>query len=580
MFQFLSYSKFRKLIGDLTTLIRWSCFFLLYKIRVRAMAKRAEHGSGHPDFLAYTHFIAEHSSYANMPDAYLDTGEIQWETPSNRTSGKYKDSHQKRRQWWHRKALEIGIDPNQGGDWLGRTAKRIHPTKEKPCKVCGRLLDIRFVYPQKTFLDRIRKLPYIDDTFPLDGLEHVRDLVTRLVEQFGDPVFDDLPSLFKNSYVQIPVLEENLDAWLNWILKELVPAEPKAILGPGAMANPPDRFDGFHSYNRCCRAKSDKGRSKENLQSYTTDRRVFEYWVDGDWVAADRLMGQVRSNPALKAQPCRRGHAGPCDADHIGPISLGFAHRPIFQFLCSACNGAKNNRMFLSDVELLRQAETTGQVVCSWYSQDLWDLRKNDVYSEETAIRLSKLLRDNRHTVMYLLKNIADRGHYAFLSMFLGLSYADYNVSFENLRAENYLTGYDAVNRSPRVTRYAIEQKARRVRVAFSSLVDYAKKEGRNAFVVQTPAILEELSQTIEILDKVPGNIHQLNQELTAILIAEIPSEENLRLIVTSLPKVDSKPEAYKLARERLRRVISLVAQELSSMWNADRYVRAVADED
>ncbi|WP_250551869.1 hypothetical protein, partial [Escherichia coli] len=30
--------------------------------------------------------------------------------------------------------------------------------------------------------------------------------------------------------------------------------------------------------------------------SYVTDRRVFEYWVDGDWVAADRLMGQVRTN--------------------------------------------------------------------------------------------------------------------------------------------------------------------------------------------------------------------------------------------------------------------------------------------
>ncbi|HFL9475791.1 TPA: Alw26I/Eco31I/Esp3I family type II restriction endonuclease, partial [Escherichia coli] len=62
------------------------------------------------------------------------------------------------------------------------------------------------------------------------------------------------------------------------------------------MANPPDRFDGFHSFNRCCRSIADKGRTKENLKSYVTDRRVFEYWVDGDWVAADRLMGQVRTN--------------------------------------------------------------------------------------------------------------------------------------------------------------------------------------------------------------------------------------------------------------------------------------------
>ena len=43
------------------------------------------------------------------------------------------------------------------------------------------------------------------------------------------------------------------------------------VLGPGAMSNFPDRFDGFHSYNRCCRSTEDTGRSVENLKSYTKD---------------------------------------------------------------------------------------------------------------------------------------------------------------------------------------------------------------------------------------------------------------------------------------------------------------------
>lgn len=51
-------------------------------------------------------------------------------------------------------------------------------------------------------------------------------------------------------------------------------------LGPGAMSNFPDRFDGFHTYNRCCRSKEDSGRSAENLKTYTKDRRAYEMWSE------------------------------------------------------------------------------------------------------------------------------------------------------------------------------------------------------------------------------------------------------------------------------------------------------------
>jgi Alw26I/Eco31I/Esp3I family type II restriction endonuclease len=387
------------------------------------MGKKADYGRGHPAFLQYVEDIVNHPSYRGMPDLRTDDGGVQWEAPSNRTGGKFKDTHHKRREWWRGKAVELGIE--QTGHWISQVAKALHPTKKKPCKKCGKVMDIRYAYPTQMLIGRIKKLDYVDKSFPLDPLEHISDLLTRMAEKFGDQVFRDLPQVLKANGVHFPKLPPTLDAWLQWVDTVYIPSEPRGVLSPGVMSNAPDRLDGFHSFNLCCRGSADTGRHKENLQSYTTDRRVFEYWVDGNWVAADHLMGKIRSDKGLKAEACRHGHPGPCNADHIGPISLGFAHRPEFQFLCNTCNSAKNNRMSQGDVNLLIAAEGRGEVVTSWSCKQLWDLCKGLVKSEESAKRLSKLLRDNRHTVMYMLEEIARAGHYTFLSTYLGLHHAD-----------------------------------------------------------------------------------------------------------------------------------------------------------
>ena len=237
------------------------------------------------------------------------------------------------------------------------------------------------------------------------------------------------------------------------------------------MSNAPDRLDGFHSFNRCCRGTADTGRLKPNMNTYVTDRRVFEYWASGDWVAADRLMGLVRRD--LGAEECRHGHPGPCHADHIGPISLGFVHRPKFQMLCGACNSAKNNRMYLSDVELLRTDESLGQAVISWHSRQLWDNLKNNISSDEEARRLSKILRDNRHSLMHALQRLSGLGHFYFLATLLELDRADHNVSFDDLAIIDHLTQFSRITHSARTTKYATEQKARRCRIAFAALGTY-----------------------------------------------------------------------------------------------------------
>jgi hypothetical protein len=60
--------------------------------------------------------------------------------------------------------------------------------------------------------------------------------------------------------------------------------------------------------------------------------------------------------------------------------------------------------MSLREVVHLRKVEAAGETVISWHSKALWDLRKNDVLDEETALRLSKILRDNRHTLMGVVR--------------------------------------------------------------------------------------------------------------------------------------------------------------------------------
>lgn len=521
-------------------------------------------------------FIVAHPVYEGMPDAFSAPGRIQWEAPSNRPSGRFKQTHGRRLQWWARKAGELGISTSSA-KWISRVAKQIHPTKKKPCKICGRVLELRYVYPGPKFLARVKKLPFVTDDFKVDRLEPVTALVSRLVENYGGKALKALPRLFSATKVPLPApLPTDLDDWLQWIDQVFVAAEPR-LLSPGAMSNAPDRFDGFHSDNLCCRSKSDKGRHKQNLRSYVTDRRTFEHWADGDWVAADRLMGHVRST--FHEERCRHGHPGPCSADHIGPISLGFTHRPRFQLLCRPCNSAKNNRMYLSDVTLLKADEQNGQRVISWHSQALWDACKSRVSSDEEARRLSKLLRDNRHCLMNSLWEIAKSGALAFLATLLELQRADGDIDFVNLRIEDHLTVFDRVQRTARTTKYAATQKARRCRVAFTELFEYFEKDNRNAFVIRTATSDRFLAAAIAKLQEVSRITARIDQAIAQALSSDpIEADAAFRKLLAELEKLrlDQFSEAFQLLRAHM----DAVASELASRWNDDRYVRHLGDGD
>ena len=167
--------------------------------------------------------------------------------------------------------------------------------------------------------------------------------------------------------------------------------------------------------------------------------------------------------------------------------------------------------MMLSDVHHLIAAEEGGKKVISWYARATWDLRKHSVGDTETALRISKLLRDNRHTALLLLLKVSEEGHHAFLSTYLELGFAEFDVEFVGLRVEDHLTKYDQISHTKRQSKYVVEQKARRLRVAFESIRDYGLKENRNEFRVSSAEIESRVQAAITAPDNSTPEIRLLN---------------------------------------------------------------------
>ena len=533
-------------------------------------------------FLQYEEEIVNDPVYAGMPDLRHDDGTIQWEAPSNRGSGVFQFSHDKRYQWWINKASEVGINTSED-KWISKVAKKIHPTNLHPCKVCGRIMDIRYCYLSANFMKRVKKLPFYDEQVDMDEITHITDFIASFTDTYGDKAYDALPELLKCSQVKsIPTLPHDLSSWTDWINSEYIPKEP-SMLGPGAMSNAPDRLDGFHTYDRCCRPTADKGRSKENLASYSTDRRAFENWSDGNWIQANKLMGYINSNSELKKQQCANHSTGsfhprPCSADHIGPISLGFSHRPEFQLLCKPCNSAKNNRMYYSDVQHLISVEEGGSTVTTWYAAPIWQRCKQKVYDKESALKLSRIMRDNRNIAMMLLADFVKHDEFLFLLTLLNLNYADYDYEIDptTLNVNNQIVTVEFISK-PSTLRYVNIQKIRKIRVAFSSLIDYANKENRNGFMYTNDEIEHLKQQAFSTLSSVNTFLSNKNKDLKSAISNEATTDTDLEIFLQNIDYTEllDVPQ-FKEVKNLLVKIMSIVADTLSSKWDDSRYSRDI----
>ena len=435
-------------------------------------------------------------------------------------------------------------------------------------------------------MKRVRKLPFFDDAVEMEEITHILDFIASFVDTYGDSAYEAIPGLLKCTQVKdIPALPHDLDAWTSWIENNYIPKEP-SMLSPGAMSNAPDRLDGFHTFNRCCRSTADKGRSKENLASYTTDRRAFENWSDGNWIMANKLMGYINSNPDMKKEHCANEsncghHPRPCSADHIGPISLGFCHRPEFQFLCKPCNSAKNNRMYYSDVCHLIEAENNGETVATWYANPIWQKCKNKVTDKESALRLSRVMRDNRNVAMMLLADFIDQKEYLFLFTLLNLEYADYEYDIipSSTCIVNQIVTVGFAKKTSTL-RYVNIQKTRKIRVAFSSLSEYSHKENRNGFTY-TNAMIEALKKRAFLeLSKVSADLMEKNRTLTSILSVDEVLDTEIEAFLSSINYAALKQtKEYFEAKKLLIQIMDEVSSALSSNWDDPRYSREIIDE-
>jgi len=452
----------------------------------------------HPEFRKYMKFIVKHPNYKGMPEPTKDDGTIKWVISGNSELGK------RRARWWDDKVKEMGL--NSRAD----VARSIHPKELnglKPCQICGEKLNINYIYPNKNTLKRVETVT----KFKFESYkEDIIKIFDVLEEKYKESVFDifkqifDIPENVKNSKIE----------FVSYILENC-----KTKLSPGVMSNPPDRFDGFHTYNACHRGIEDTGRHKSNLARYSQDRRAYENWAEGNWNFSNRLMGEFqRFTEEVICPRCSQKRR--MTADHIGPISLGFTHRPKFNPLCKSCNSGKNNRITLEDVKILITDEKSGDKVISWHSKYIWNKLKNRINSDNDALNLSKAMRFNLHNVLSLLSIIKERGHIDFLKQRLKPEYSFFDYKFENfhpLRLNELKiikTPLDSKNKQKNAERY--------VRISLDSLDDYKQKDNRRVKDSEVKEIKNEIIVLLELLKQ--NNKEEAYQKLLKVI--ELLSDE------------------------------------------------------
>lgn len=414
-----------------------------------------EEKTWHPKFLKYMDMIIGHPNYKGLAIAKKPDGSYTWLAPAESEIGK------SRIEWAKNKAKQFNIP--EGAGMYADVMLEVHPTKKKVCQICGREMSLYYHYPNVNFLKGLNSR--FESSYT--NCDHIAEIWDDLVSN-GFDEYDIAEYLITKGSLDLDPVTAKKDA----IICELELAcrkGNKMCLGPGAMSNFPDRFDGFHSYNRCCRSMQDKGRSSENMKSYTRDRRAYEYWSDGNIQAANKFMGSQFFKGA--------------SADHIGPISLGFVHDPRYlQKMQGGDNSSKRDRLLLEDIEKIIETEARTNVYpMSWYSKDIWEyIRRNYANNKsKIGVEYRNALKQNMADFMYVLfvvlERCHDKGKRILCDAFLKpkYKYFDYDYEFNELG--------EITKQTPRhFTGRSSEELERYKRVAINAVYDYQDKTNRN----------------------------------------------------------------------------------------------------
>lgn len=414
----------------------------------------------HENFNNYVEMIVAHPNYKGLYYDRDKNGKVNWVVTGKSVKG------QKRQAWWDKKCKELGV-PIQKGCYA-KVARMIHPTGMHVCQCCGEKRSIFYEYPT---LATLKKL---NDEFGLE-LSQTDYTIREFVRTFCKTKLQ----LNKISRLLRIPMANSVKELISIIESELINKE-STLFSPGAMCNPPDRFNGFHSYALCCRKTKDKGRHDDNMKTYTQDRRAYEEWSDGNYNLANRLMGEFHKQPPMNCPICHRLEK--MTADHIGPISLGFCHSTHFAPMCSNCNSSKNNRFTYSDVKKLIEFESKGETVISWHSKYIWDKLKNQISNDIEAKKASSIMVKCHQNILYLFSLIYNATGKDFLSRYLHPEYSLYDYRFENFHLSNLSdmkiieNELDSKNKRKNQERY--------IRIAFESIEDFGNKDNRKVSYV------------------------------------------------------------------------------------------------
>jgi Alw26I/Eco31I/Esp3I family type II restriction endonuclease len=434
------------------------------------MAKEKQEKTWHPNFKEYMEFIVSHENYRGLKFNRKKNGEIAWIATKKSKVG------QERIKWAEEKARELGIPIEPGV--FAKVMLEIHPLKKKPCQICGTTLSLYYVYPSVALLNALKK----EFEMQFGALQSIFEIADILLESGKSET--QIKSFFINKFG----LQQNcMNLSIKKILEkceELCRNGTSNMLGPGAMSNFPDRFDGFHTYNRCCRSKHDTGRTAENLRTYNKDRRAYELWSDGNLHAANLFM---KSDYFIGSS-----------ADHIGPISLGFKHDPLLlQKMPKGDNSSKRDRLLYEDIEKIVkiEEENKGFTAMSWFSEEIWNYIRTAYTSNKDKIEEYRIaLKQNVSNFMKILweikKQCKNNGEYFLIKYLLEpkLEYFKYDYKFDE-NGKIYET-------TPRyITDATRKEKDRFIRIAFESVDEYHNKKNRNMKASLDKMDIERLNQ-------------------------------------------------------------------------------------
>ncbi len=447
------------------------------------------------EFLEYEDFIASHPNYKGLPIEKGNGGKWNWVTTKQTEIGR------QRIEWAKQKGCELGVDETSDG-FYAKVMLEIHPTKEKPCQICGKTMSLYYLYPNANLEKAIKN----EFKYEVGRYESIRDVCKNLKSKGADE-----KSLI-NFLAKKCGLEDEYDDLETLIChcEMRCRAGDSKMLGPGSMSNFPDRYDGFHTYNRCCRAKEDTGRHADNLKTYSRDRRAYEYFSDGNIQAANRFM--------------KSKYFDGKSADHIIPVSLGGVHDSHYlQVMPSGDNSSKRDRLVKDDIlKAIEIEKSTNTNAVSWFVLDLWTFIKSNAakLNDRNLELFRNAMKQNMNdflNVIYEIKNLGDVGT-DFITEKLIESKRKYFECDYDFNADGSYT-----EKERHITERASEEFERIARLTFESIEEYHEKENRNLKPDFTSA---EKSKIDEICKSVKSRNFDNAFSLLESLMKEIQKRE------------------------------------------------------